>query len=179
MQIWRCVAASFAGLLLVAAPARAAVPALESDANKEGRVVWYTTLLEEASKPLAAAFEKRHPGIKVEVARKNGSATMRTLREETDVRWVAASPVLALSNNIGLMAGAPHPNAGMMLIEFNLSPEGQRILRDSNHIPASSKIDALDPALKKGFRSVYVNPAAALAYTERGREAYAEIWKKP
>ena len=89
-----------------------------------------------------------------------------------NLRWVPIEPVLGLSNNIGLIRGAPHPNAAKLLIDFNLSPEGQTVLRDGSHIPASEKVEAADPSLKRGFRVNYISPEKGVAYTEKALSVY-------
>lgn len=62
--------------------ARAADPALVEAARKEGRVVWYTTLLiNQLGGPLAQAFEKKY-GIKVEATRNDPGETMIRLIQE-------------------------------------------------------------------------------------------------
>ena len=68
--------------LLAAGPARAADAALVEAAKKEGRVVWYTTLLmNQLGAPLAEAFEKKY-GIKVEATRNDpGETALRLLQE--------------------------------------------------------------------------------------------------
>jgi iron(III) transport system substrate-binding protein len=90
------------------------------------------------------------------------------------VDWIKMEPVLAFSNNIGLLKHAPHPNAGKLLIDFILSPEAQTVIRDANHIPASSKVEAAVPSLKNGFRVNYVSP---LDVTERNPEWQATFNK--
>ena len=84
------------------------------------------------------------------------------------VGWVALEPVLGLSNNIGLVKNASHPNAAKLLIDFILSEEGQIVLKNGHHIPASSKVEASDRRLKEGFRVNYISPNAGVAATERG-----------
>ena len=51
-------------LAICAVPARAADSAAIATAQKEGHVVWYTTLIvNQAVLPLKAAFEKKYPGV--------------------------------------------------------------------------------------------------------------------
>ncbi|MFL9926359.1 extracellular solute-binding protein [Herbaspirillum lusitanum] len=59
----------------VTATANAAVDAaLIAAAKKEGEVSWYSSLVvNQASRPIAAAFEKKYPGIKVKIT--SGTAT--------------------------------------------------------------------------------------------------------
>ena len=69
-------------LTLASIPAPAADAALIEAAKKEGRVVWYTTLLiNQLGGPLAEAFEKKY-GIKVEATRNDPSETMLRLIQE-------------------------------------------------------------------------------------------------
>lgn len=61
-----CLAAA----LLLCPRARAADSALYQAAKKEGEVVWYTSLIvNQAVRPLIAAFETKYPGIDVEYSR--------------------------------------------------------------------------------------------------------------
>ena len=56
--------------LLACLPAYAADGALYEAAKKEGAVVWYTSLIvNQAVRPLIAAFNKKYPGIDVQYAR--------------------------------------------------------------------------------------------------------------
>jgi iron(III) transport system substrate-binding protein len=62
---------TFGGLALGLAasrfPAFAAEPSLVEAAKKEGRIVWYTTLVVgQIVRPIIAAFEAKYPGIKVD-----------------------------------------------------------------------------------------------------------------
>src|SRR3972149_9011880 len=43
-------------------------------AKREGKVGWYTTLAAEQNKQLAAAFEAKYPGVRVETFRTGSSA---------------------------------------------------------------------------------------------------------
>lgn len=86
------------------------------------------------------------------------------------VAWVRMEPLLSFPNPIGLLKDAPHPNAGKLLIEFILSEKGQKILRDSDHVPSSDLVDAPDPEVKHGFTVNFLSPVR-LAQEQDG-------WKK-
>jgi iron(III) transport system substrate-binding protein len=92
------------------------------------------------------------------------------------VNWVALPPVLGLSNNIGLTKGALHPNAAKLLIDFNLSVEGQTVLKNGNHIPASERVEAADPSLKRGFAVNYISPEKGVEATMRAQAVFAKFW---
>ena len=43
-------------------------------AKREGKLVWYTTLATDQNKQIAAAFEKKYPGVSVDTFRTGSSA---------------------------------------------------------------------------------------------------------
>jgi ABC-type Fe3+ transport system substrate-binding protein len=82
MTRWTRILACIAACLIAASTADAATQGLIDAAKREGRVTWYTTLLvDDASGPLAAAFEKKY-GIDVDFTRRDGSIQLRTILEE-------------------------------------------------------------------------------------------------
>lgn len=93
------------------------------------------------------------------------------------IQWIRMEPVLAFSNNMGIVKGAPHPNAARLFVNFVLSREGQTIIRDGRHIPASVEVEALEPSLKSGFRDNYVSPDKAAAKMADWQAAYDSIFK--
>jgi iron(III) transport system substrate-binding protein len=71
------------GVLIPSDASRAADAALIAAARKEGKVVWYTTLIvNQAIRPLKAAFEKAYPGIELQYARADESPTAAKILEE-------------------------------------------------------------------------------------------------
>jgi ABC-type Fe3+ transport system substrate-binding protein len=65
-----------AGLMFQSVPASAADQAMIDEAKKEGALTWYTTLIiNQAVRPMVAAFEKKYPGIKVSFSRATNSDT--------------------------------------------------------------------------------------------------------
>ena len=74
IQSFRAVACAAAGLAMMTAGAQAADPALVEAAKKEGTVVWYASVIaNQLARPMVAAFEKKYPGIKVQLV--DGQAT--------------------------------------------------------------------------------------------------------
>ena len=63
--------------------AHAASDELVAAAEKEGQVVWYTTMIvDQAVRPLVAAFEKRYPKIKVSFSRAgSGDTALKIINE--------------------------------------------------------------------------------------------------
>ena len=57
-------------------------PKLLEGAKKEGEVIWYTSMTFDQSKPVADAFEKKFPFIKVTLFRSGGGALMNKVLTE-------------------------------------------------------------------------------------------------
>ena len=66
-------------------------------AKKEGKVVWYESAPLEAMKAVAAEFEKRYPGVKVEVLRIVGVQQYQRFMQETQAKQHAVD-VLHISD---------------------------------------------------------------------------------
>jgi iron(III) transport system substrate-binding protein len=85
------------------------------------------------------------------------------------VQYVFDEPVITYVHPIALMKSAPHPNAGKLLVNFILSAEGQRMLRDQGRIPSHRDIDPQIFSLRnvKLFAS---DPKLAKEYAPAGEE---------
>src|SRR5678816_1969382 len=58
-------------------------PALVEAAKKEGKLVWYTSMAIDTSKPLLDAFVKEYPFIKAELVRAGEEQLMNRVLSET------------------------------------------------------------------------------------------------
>src|SRR3954466_8335568 len=118
MALLRPVIMLLALACITAAPARAADAALIEAARKEGKVVWYTTLIvNQAIRPLKEAFEKAYPGIELQYTRADEAPTAAKILAEAQASRVQADIFDGISNMVPLKrAGlvAPHgsPSAG-------------------------------------------------------------------
>jgi iron(III) transport system substrate-binding protein len=112
------LAALLALPLLAHGPARAADAALIEAAKKEGKVVWYTTLIvNQAIRPLKQAFEKAYPGIELQYARSDESPITAKILAEAQAGRVQADVFDGLTNMVplkraGLVATHVPPSAG-------------------------------------------------------------------
>jgi iron(III) transport system substrate-binding protein len=59
--------------------------------------------------------------------------------QKAPVAWVPLDPVATLATKIAYAAKAPHPNAGMLFLDFILGPEGQKILKDNYYTTAGGE----------------------------------------
>jgi iron(III) transport system substrate-binding protein len=62
-------------------------------AKRENKVVWYTTLATDQNKQIAAAFEKKYPGVSVDTFRTGSSALAQRLLTESKARRHIADAV--------------------------------------------------------------------------------------
>jgi len=109
--------ATAAACLLSCAPGYGADAAMIEAAKKEGRVVWYTTLIvNQVVIPLKTAFEKKYPGVILDYARNDEGPTAIRLMNEAKAGRVQADVFDGLTVNVplkreGLLARIDVPNA--------------------------------------------------------------------
>src|SRR6476661_3199626 len=108
----------FALAMSLASAAPGADAALIDAAKKEGKVVWYTTLIvNQAVRPLKDAFEKKYPGIELQYTRADESPTAAKILAEAQAGRVQADIFDGISNMVPLKRAGlvvPHgsPSAG-------------------------------------------------------------------
>jgi iron(III) transport system substrate-binding protein len=104
--------------IIAQSPSYAADAALIDAARKEGKVVWYTTLIvNQAIRPLKEAFEKAYPGIELQYTRADESPTAAKILAEAQAGRVQADVFDGISNMVplkraGLVAAHVPPSAG-------------------------------------------------------------------
>ena len=113
----RLAAAALALCLVTGTSARAADQLLVDAARKEGKVVWYTTLIvNQVVLPLKSAFEKKYPGVTLDYARNDEGPTAIRLLNEAKSGQMQADVFDGLTVNValkreGLLARLDVPNA--------------------------------------------------------------------
>ena len=78
------------------------------------------------------------------------------------------------------MKGAPHPNAGKLLMEFLVSPEAQRIFARADYLPVNPAVPPSDPRLVPttgGFNAYYLTPEEIDAKMAGWDEIFKAIFK--
>jgi iron(III) transport system substrate-binding protein len=66
------------------------------------------------------------------------------------VNWQALEPVPGLVKSLGLATNSPHPYAAMLLIDFLISKDGQKIFQQLGYLPAHPDVPAKTADLKPG-----------------------------
>ena len=96
------------------------------------------------------------------------------------VKWVPLDVATETLQVSGVSAGAPHPNAARLFIDFTTSRAGQEIFRDSDYLPMHPDVSAKIPGLKPeqgGFKAVIYSPNDIDAETARWAKIYDEIFR--
>jgi ABC-type Fe3+ transport system substrate-binding protein len=80
------------------------------------------------------------------------------------VDWAPIEPASATINTISPVTRSPHPHATMLLLDFILSEEGQKVIQAVNYLPSHPKVPAKQANLKPGGgrfkRALYFTPDA-------------------
>src|SRR5690348_5567735 len=131
MPLMRTVRAAVLALacFVASASAHAADAALIEAAKKEGKAIWYTTLIvNQAIRPLKDAFEKKYPGIELQYTRADEAPTAAKILAEAQAGRVQADLFDGISNMVplkraGLVAPFVPPSAAQIPADLN-DPDG-------------------------------------------------------
>jgi iron(III) transport system substrate-binding protein len=107
----------------------------------------------------------------------HGSRVEQLKGEGAPLDWIdTVDPVVTSPSVISLSARAPHPNAARLFVEYVLSYEGQKLVRDNFRVTARSDLSPLVKKLDmKRLRTFFVNPKIAGRYGEFQKD-YQEIF---
>jgi iron(III) transport system substrate-binding protein len=91
-------------------------------------------------------------------------------------------PVASTAATMGVVRGAKHPHAALLLIDFILSKEGQETLLDAEYFPADPSVPpapALAPVVPKtaGVNENFVSPNQLIKYTESSEEIFRKLFR--
>ena len=103
----------------------------------------------------------------VEISRKDGAP----------VAWLPLEPTIIFSEQMGVTTLGPHPNAGLLFLEFTLSREGQELFRKAGYIPARSDVLPLNPKLlpaANGLKTRIATPEIV----EKNRKHWDDLYRQ-
>jgi ABC-type Fe3+ transport system substrate-binding protein len=91
-------------------------------------------------------------------------------------------PVASTAATMGVVKGAKHPHAALLLIDFLLSKEGQEILRGADYFPADPEVapaQMLAPVVPKiaGVPENFIGPDKLMKHTDRSEEIFRELFR--
>ena len=88
-------------------------------------------------------------------------AAVLSARLGAPVKWIGMNPSVMTFNVISLTKGAPHPNAGKLLVDFTLSKEGQELFRNGAVLTTHPDVLPFDASLRPDgtrFRAIRWTP---------------------
>jgi len=93
-------------------------------------------------------------------------------RRSLPIDWRPLEPVVTELVGAALPVDPPHPHAALLLIDYILSAEGQRILRQWKRVPCHPGLEADPPYMSSGFDTIQVDAEAFL----RRESEYEKLW---
>lgn len=101
------------------------------------------------------------------------SSVDRMKKRGAPIDWASLGPAPAIMVGIGVSSQMPHPHAARLYVDFVLSKEGQKLIRDFGRLGARTDFAQEQAAMIKGVPMVPVNPALADQLDE-----YAKIMRE-
>ncbi|MBO0767023.1 MAG: extracellular solute-binding protein [Hyphomicrobiaceae bacterium] len=96
------------------------------------------------------------------------------------VDWVRLSPANVNPGLIGMPKNGPHPNAGLLFIEFMTSREGQQIFQRAGYLPARPDVPPLKPELipeNGGFSATVITPALTAKAMTHWDQVFTDLFR--
>ena len=93
-------------------------------------------------------------------------------RRGLPIEWRPLEPVEVEVVGAGLPFAAPHPHAALLLIDYILSLEGQKIYRQWKRVPCHPAVEADPPYMSQGFQSIMLDTQDFL----KRESEYEKIW---
>jgi len=90
------------------------------------------------------------------------------------IDWFSIGPAIARPNGVGVLRKAPHPHAAVLFYDFEISPEGQKILAGRDFVPTSKKVDT--PLNKIPMK--FVDARVQLDEFQKWEKLYADLFTK-
>jgi len=96
------------------------------------------------------------------------------------VDWVRLSPATVTPGLVGLPKNAPHPNAGLLFVEFMTSKEGQQIFQKAAYLPARPDVPPTIPQLipaTGSFGATVITPALTAKSMNHWDKVFADLFR--
>jgi iron(III) transport system substrate-binding protein len=90
------------------------------------------------------------------------------------IDWFHIGPAIARPNGVAVAKKAPHPHAAVLFYDFEISPEGQKILAGRDFVPTSRKVDT--PLNKIPMK--FVDARIALDEFTKWEKLYEELFTR-
>ncbi len=88
------------------------------------------------------------------------------------IDWFSIGPAIARPNGVAVAKKAPHPHAAVLFYDFEISPEGQKILAKRDFVPTSRKVETPLSRIPMKF----VDSRVTLDEYEKWQKLYTELF---
>ena len=95
-------------------------------------------------------------------------------RKEAPVDWLPAAQTLATISTVAMVKNLLHPAAAQILIDFYLSPEGQRALATAGKIPLRKGVRSLSKDIDQLMESGNLH----VIRSENGYDKYMKVFNE-
>ena len=92
--------------------------------------------------------------------------------ENKPIEWAKTDPIITDVQAMALSNKPKNPNGAKLLLEWLVSPDGQKAIASTGRVPASSKVPAKYPDLHNFAKIFFVSPALRADF-----EKDAEFWR--
>jgi ABC-type Fe3+ transport system substrate-binding protein len=106
--------------------------------------------------------------------------TVISAKKGAPVDWIKMEPATVVLQVASVAKGAPHPNAGKLLLDYLVSDEGQEFFKKADYLPASPTVPAPDPALKPEgghFKATVFSPAEVEERMPRWKQVFDQFFR--
>jgi ABC-type Fe3+ transport system substrate-binding protein len=96
------------------------------------------------------------------------------------IDWIPISPAMEILSVTSVAAGARHPNAAKLLVDFLVSDDGQKLFRDLDYITVAPSIPPREPKLRPDgtrFRAMFFTPEAVEAAMPRWMQVFNDTFR--
>lgn len=86
---------------------------------------------------------------------------MISARKGAPCDWLKLEPAPVMLDALGLLKQARHPHAAQLLLDFLLSPDGQKVFQQNDYLPALPSVPAIVAGLRPsegGFKANFLQP---------------------
>jgi iron(III) transport system substrate-binding protein len=88
------------------------------------------------------------------------------------IKWKALNPTFGRPNGVAVARRAERPHAALLFIDFMLSLEGQRLIKERNRVPASNKVDSH----LNDFPYQMIDPVVVMDEAEKWEKLWSQLF---
>lgn len=95
------------------------------------------------------------------------------------VAWIPMQPATGILSVFSVTAGAPHPNAARLFVDYLVSADGQKLFRDADYLPVDPAVPPKVPDLRpdgEKFKAIFFTPEQYYAGLPKWQKLFTDIF---